>query len=46
MISLLVTILLLWLVARYVPHGDKIVAVLVAVILLRWLGLLPVVISI
>jgi len=45
MISLLVTILLLWLVARYVPYGDKIVAVLVACMLLRWLGLLPVVVT-
>lgn len=45
MISLLITILLLYLVAKYVPYGDKIVAVLVAVILLRWLGLLPVIVT-
>lgn len=40
MISLLVVILLLWLVAKYVPHGDKIVAVVVGLWLLRFLGLI------
>lgn len=38
MISLLILILVLWLVARYVPHGDKIVAVVVGLWLLRFLG--------
>lgn len=38
MISLLITILVLWLVAKYVPYGDKIVAIVVGLWLLRFLG--------
>ena len=38
MISLLIAILVLWLVAKYVPYGDKIVAVVVGLWLLRFFG--------
>lgn len=38
LIRLLVLALVLWLVARFVPYGDKIVAVAVALLLLNWLG--------
>ena len=40
MIELLIMILLLWAVRRFVPHGDIIVAVVVCVWLLRWIGFL------
>lgn len=38
MISVLISILLLWLVAKYVPHGDTIIAVVVGLWLLRFFG--------
>ena len=38
MVGLLILIALLWLTAKYVPYGDKIVAVIVLLYLLRFLG--------
>ena len=44
MIGLLISILLLWLITKYVPHGDVIVAIVVGAFVLDFLGLLPIII--
>lgn len=44
MITLLIEILLLWLVYKYAPYGDKIIAVIVCITLLKWFGVIPAVI--
>jgi len=37
-VRLLLLVAALWLVAKFCPYGDKVVAVVVACLLLKWLG--------
>lgn len=41
MLGFLISFLILWAVYKYAPHGDKIIAVILCMALLKIFGIIP-----